>query len=511
MNTQTEMFATSSSSPLIGMLVQLDRTIDHSKPCCANTAIITVGRGHHAAGLACASCGKFRGLIGTSRRVRASRSWSEPMTLWACIIADSGDRKTPGLNVIVRALDLIEKNNSKDTSTKRLRHETKIQKAKEIQKKWKEERQAALDAKPPKEPPIMPIDAIDPGNFIEPRLYATDPTIERLAPLLQARPRGMMLIRDELSGLFANMARYSSGSDRPFWLEAWNGGRHIVERVSGSIVVDHLLVGVIGNFQPDKLARAFAGDEDGMYARFLYAWPLAPEYRPLTNTVSEVEPELQNALTALIRLPAEDEGGEFNLRYVELSEEAVAEFEEFRKWVDKTKRDLDGHERHWFVKGETVVLRLAGVLAYLAWAMALGKPASGLEGITAALEPRTIEKWFVVDAIRLWRTFLWPHARAAMRQISLSDRHKNARRVLRWILNHGKREVARDEIRQNALAKLLDAQQTQLLLDGLERAGWLKRESIKTAGRPKQRWEVNPKLFAAQKLPESPETPESPS
>ena len=27
-------------------------------------------------------------LIGTARRVRASRSWSEPMTLWACVVAD---------------------------------------------------------------------------------------------------------------------------------------------------------------------------------------------------------------------------------------------------------------------------------------------------------------------------------------------------------------------------------------------------------------------------------------
>ena len=268
-------------------------------------------------------------LIGTARRVRASRSWSEPMTLWACVVADSGDRKTPGLNVTVRALDLIEKNNSADTSKKRLTHETKVQKAKEIHKKWKDERQAALDAKPPKEPPPMPIDAIDPGNFIEPRLYVGDPTIEKLAPLLQARPRGMMLIRDELTGLFANMGRYSGGSDRPFWLEAWNGGRHVVERVERSIVVEHLLVGVVGSFQPDKLARAFAGDEDGMYGRFLYAWPLAPEYRPLTNEAAEVEPELQSALTALIRLPSEDEGGVFAPQAIWLSEDAIAEFEEF--------------------------------------------------------------------------------------------------------------------------------------------------------------------------------------
>ena len=88
-------------------------------------------------------------LIGTARRVRASRSWSEPITLWACVVAASGDRKTPGLKVTIRALDHIEKNNSSDVSEKRLTHETRVQKAKEIMKKWKTDRETALNAHPP--------------------------------------------------------------------------------------------------------------------------------------------------------------------------------------------------------------------------------------------------------------------------------------------------------------------------------------------------------------------------
>ncbi len=435
-------------------------------------------------------------LIGTARRVRASRSWSEPMTLWTCVVAASGDRKTPGLNVTVRALDVIEKNNSAAISAKRLNHETKVQNAKEAAKKWRQQRQAALAADPPQEPPPMPIDAIDPGNFIEPRLYATDPTIERLATLLLARPRGMLLIRDELAGLFANMRRYSGGSDRPFWLEAWNGGRHVVERVSGSITVKQLLVGVVGSFQPDKLARAFAGDEDGMYGRFLYAWPSAPDYRPLTNEASEVEPELQNALTALIRLPTEDVEGAFVTRTIWLSDDAIAKFEEFRQMVDKKKRALDGHERQWFVKGETTVLRLAGTLAYMAWAIALGAPSSsGIDRITRSLEPKTIDEQYMTAAIRLWHEFFWPHACAALRQIGLSDRHKNARRVLRWIKVNGKREVSREEVRREALGQKLDAEQTQQLLDSLAKAGWVKKDTTKTAGRAIHRWQINPQLF----------------
>ena len=438
-------------------------------------------------------------LIGTARRVRASTSWSEPMTLWACVVAESGDRKTPGLNVTRRALDLIEKNNSAATSAKRLAHWTLAQKAKEVIKQWKQDREAALKASPPREPPPMPTEAIDPGNFIEPLIYATDPTIERLAALLKARPRGMVLIRDELAGLFANMRRYSGGSDRPFWLEAWDGGRHVVERVSGSIVIEHLLVGVIGCFQPDKLARAFAGDEDGMCGRFVYAWPSAPDYRPLTNEAAEVEPELQSALTALIRLPSEDVEGAFTPQTICLSDGARAEFEGFRKWVDNTKRGLDGHERQWLVKGETVVLRLAGTLAYMAWAISLGAPpTNGLDAITGSLEPRTIDKQFMTAAIRLWHDFFWPHARAVLRQIGSSDRHRETRRALRWIKGHGKHEVSREDIRREALGQKLDAEQTQGLLEGLEKTGWAKKDTAKTGGRSKHRWAINPRLFLDQ-------------
>src|SRR6266567_266115 len=295
------------------------------------------GAGVSAEHVAVPLLGAASSLIGTGRRVRASRPWSEPMTLWTAVVAASGDRKTPGIRVTLRALDEIEKSNAAAINAARLAHETRIQKSKEVNKKWKEQRQAALDATPPREPPPMPLDAIDPGDFTAPRLYCTDPTIERLARLLQARPRGMLQVRDELSGLFANMGRYSGGSDRPFWLEAWNGGRHIVERVSTSIVVDHLLIGVIGGFQPDKLAKAFAGDEDGMYARFLFAWPLTPPYRPLSNEVSEVEPELQNALTRFIRLPSEGDEGVFAPQDIWLSDGAIRKFEEFRRFVDETK------------------------------------------------------------------------------------------------------------------------------------------------------------------------------
>ena len=180
----------------------------------------------------------------------------------------------------------------------------------------------------------------------------------------------MMQIRDELSGLFAGMAR--SQGVRGFYLECWNGEKYIVERVDNerSLTVPNLLVGVIGGFQPDKLARAFAGDEDGMYGRFLFGWPETPAYAPLTDAIGEVDPVFQSMLTKLIRLPDEDADGQFAPRIIPLSREARDRFEAYRVWVDSVKRGVDGREQQWLVKSETQALRLAGTLTYLG----LGQP-----------------------------------------------------------------------------------------------------------------------------------------
>ncbi len=63
-----------------------------------------VTRGHVAVPLL-ATVGS---LIGTARRIRAARSWSEPLTLWTAIVGFSGSGKTPGIGVTKRALSLIE-------------------------------------------------------------------------------------------------------------------------------------------------------------------------------------------------------------------------------------------------------------------------------------------------------------------------------------------------------------------------------------------------------------------
>jgi Protein of unknown function (DUF3987) len=426
-------------------------------------------------------------LIGTARRVRASMSWSEPFTLWTAIVGDSGTGKTPGLDVSQRALARIERNRKHLIGELRRAHESRIEIAKTAKKQWQDKVEEAVKAG--RKAPDMPADAETPEPFEAPRLFVSDVTIEKLAKLLLARPQGMLRISDELAGLFLNDSRYSGGSDREFWLEAWNGKPYRVERLNRPPVdVEYLLVGLTGGFQPDKLSRSLNGDADGIYARVLFSWPAEAPYRPLTDAVAEIEPEFENALTKLIEL-AEFEDGKLVVRHVPLVRDAVAVLEDFRKLVDRKRGGLDGRERDWWVKTPAHVLRLASALAYLDWAMeSVGTPA-----------PTTIEARFIGAAVRLVIEYFWPHARAALRQIGLTEQNAKARKVLRWLRAERKELVSIEDVRRDALQQSLDAEATKKLFDKLVHAGCLRKvpTESKGAGRRVHRWEVNPLLWAA--------------
>jgi 5S rRNA maturation endonuclease (ribonuclease M5) len=430
-------------------------------------------------------------LIGIARRVRASKSWPEPFTMWTAIVGYSGTGKTPGLDVTQRALARVEGNRKHLIGELRRAHESKLESAKAANKQWKAKVKEAIEAG--RKGPEMPADAEIPEAFVAPRMLVSDSTIEKLAVLLQARPHGMSVIRDELAGLFLNLSRYSGGTDKEFWLEAWNGKPYKVERMNRPPVdVEHLLVGVTGGFQPDKLARSFDGDADGLYARVLFAWPAEAPYRPLTDTIEEVEPEFENALSRLIDLPEFAEG-KLITRDARLTPDAVTVFEQYRQLVHQKKGGLDGREREWWVKTPAHVLRLAGTLTYLDWA----REKAG----TAMPEPNRIEPRFVAATVRLVTEYFWPHARAALRQLGLTEPHTNARRVLRWLqAERGPgSEVSLQDIRRNALGQSLDAEATTKLIDTLVRAGWLRQApTVKTGGHPLYHWLINPHLWAAE-------------
>jgi hypothetical protein len=367
-------------------------------------------------------------LIGSARGVRA-KSFVQPATVWTFMIGYSGTGKTPGLDATRKPLAALEQRRAPLVAQLRRKHDERIARAEAATRKWKKEMEEAV--KSDSTTPPKPSDAEDPGPFIEPRLYTTDITVERMAVLLQARPQGMLLLTDEVAGWLHNMRRYSGGDDTQFWLMAWDGNPYSVERMGRpSFKLKHLLVGVVGGLQPDKLRDAFKAD-DGFYARPLYAWLDMPPYRPLT-AASATDNEMVEVFDRLDRLARPEP------KHIRLSDKALALFEKLRKLVYKKLGSLDGREREWFAMVPAQVLRLAVTLAYLRWAVATEE---------GDAEPTEIKSQYVMAAVRLVLKYFWPHARAALRQIGLTERHSDARRILRWLMANRRTEVSREDIR----------------------------------------------------------------
>ena len=436
-------------------------------------------------------------LVGAARRVRASSSFSQPLCVWSAVIAPSGEGKTPGLDASRRPLAAIESARQPDVAQARRAHEEQKVIAKARLQDWKlamKEARVNGKALPP-----MPPD--EPEPFVAQRLWVADATVPQVAILVQARPRGLAVIVDELAGLFLGLAR----GEREFWLQAWNGGAHIVERIGREpVAVEHLLVGLTGGLQPDKLERAFGGDEDGFYARILFAWTSPPNYFPLANDVPEVDPKFREALMRLIQLP-DGLPAKLQPRELNLDEDALCMLEDFRRANRVQLGALDGRERDWIAKGPGQVLRLAGVLVYLEWALQgpedHSQDASGLEALRqiakAAAEPTVITGDDMRKAIALFDNYFWPHARAALRQIGLSDRHREERRVLRWARAKKIETLSRETIRREIFSQRIDAERAQAIIDALVEAGWLREVTMKGhQHRPARRWQVNPLLGA---------------
>ena len=57
------------------------------------------------------------------------------------------------------------------------------------------------------------------------------------------------------------------------------------------------------------------------------------------------------------------------------------------------------------------------------------------------------------------------HARAALRQIGLSDRHREERRVLRWARAKKIETLSRETIRREIFSQRIDAERAQAIID----------------------------------------------
>jgi hypothetical protein len=111
----------------------------------------------------------------------------------------------------------------------------------------------------------------------------------------------------------------------------------------------------------------------------------------------------------------------------------------------------------------------------------------------------------------LWTDYFRPHAGVVFHRAGPTTLDRQARRVVRWFKAGGRTEVSGEDVRREALGRTVNAGRTAVVLGRLQAAGIVRPGLYDTrprAGRPSERWEVNPALLADKQGPaEIPEIP----
>ncbi|MGZ8915518.1 MAG: YfjI family protein [Methylobacter sp.] len=124
------------------------------------------------------------------------------------------------------------------------------------------------------------------------RLFKTNETsIQSMTVLQNQNPRGILVFRDELTGLLVKWDREDGADERAYFLEGWNGNGSYTDCKIGRGITDakSICISLLGGIQPDKLKRylyqALQGNNDGLMQRLqLAVWPDEPEHWRLIDT-----------------------------------------------------------------------------------------------------------------------------------------------------------------------------------------------------------------------------------
>jgi hypothetical protein len=194
--------------------------------------------GTDAGAVATASLVVLAGLIPDPIQLapRPRQTWTESTRLWAAIVGPVSARKSPVLKAALSPVNALDYQRRTDF---------------EAEIKNLDEKEAAEWAPPPQH-------------------VVNDATTEAVQEIL-ARQDKVIVFADELSGLLKRFDRYASRETgaREFWLECWNGGRFMVNRIKRGTLCVAQSACLLGGIQTDKLAKLVRNlGVDGLLQRF---------------------------------------------------------------------------------------------------------------------------------------------------------------------------------------------------------------------------------------------------
>jgi hypothetical protein len=290
----------------------------------------------------------------------------------------------------------------------------------------------------------------------ERRLVTHDITIEKLQAILARQSRGIGVVRDELSGWIGQMEKYAPGNggtaDRAFWLQSYNGGSHVVDRVNrGTLPISNLLTTVCGGIQPDRLRSLGDITDDGLWQRFVPVI-VAPASLGRDNAPGELEDSYNKMIAELLAMGA--------MREIRLSEGAHAVREDVQQYIHRLEAaEVLGTRFTGFVG------KMAGLWGRLALVFhMIGEDPGGEVSEATARAARTI----------LVRSILPNAARVYMAMGAAGGDIEATQSIAGYILTKGLIRIVMSDLTSNVrVCRHKSAEDIRKLLSPLQAGGWL--------------------------------------
>ena len=419
--------------------------------------------------------------------------WLVVPNLWGAVIGRPGVMKSPALQEPLRPLELLEKQAKAEFIAEQQAHETDLLIAEARRKKGQDDIRKAL--KNGNDPHEVAIEAMA-DNTPEPRrrrYLGNDTTVEKLGEILTGNTRGVLVFRDELTGLLKTLDKDGREADKGFYLEAWNGtGRFTYDRIGrGTLDIEAACVSLLGGIQPGPFSAYVAriarggGDDDGLMQRFqLTVWPdvsstWSNQDRAPDTTAREAAWAVYHRLDQIDPNAIGATASDFDdyPPYLRFRPDAQNQFTEWRADLESRGR---GDQEPALIEAHLAKYR--SLVPSLALLIHLADVGQGPVGKAALVQACAWSEYLESHARRMYAPALSPSSAAG---------HALAGRLLNNELEDG--FTLRDIYNRgwHGLSTRDEAQEAVSLLEDLD---WLGGQTEKTGGRPTIRYRINPRI-----------------
>ena len=396
---------------------------------------------------------------------RHDPTWTESARLWVAFVGDPSTKKSPAISKAVRYVKRIDHRMAEENAAA-------FGDYKSQHDQWKQAKREDKSLPEPAAPTAK-------------RLVVEDITVEALTEVLKDNPRGVLTLKDELTGWFASMDAYKSAGkgasmDRAHWLEAYNGGRRSIDRITrGSVVVPNWSTCIIGGVQPDMMRRVANGmGNDGLLQRFMV---LVAKPAVLDEDRSPDMRAMERCGELFEQLAAMQPSG----NAVRLSEEAHQSREKVARYAKRMIDAFDNpHMQAWLGKWDGLYARL--LLTY----HVIECSAEGTYPTERQVSGETADK---VERL-LCGTLLHHAIHFYSEIVDANERQEHIRQLARMILAKRFDRVTKRDITLGWKAsRRLEWWELRQVIDALCTMDWLypDGEALDTDGKPRA-WFVNP-------------------